>query len=127
MVTTCPPRFSILSVRIIAKRRQPALRIPLFSPALLADVAAGLYDGIPRAGGHAARVQVFENRDTEAFGDVEGRAVVEFAADASLPRLEPGEASLRSPSAVRSALAPGEDALCLALLDLDPLQARGQR
>jgi hypothetical protein len=92
-------------------------------PNLLADVAAGLYKGTPRAGGHATRVQALKYSDAEALGDVESSALVEVAPDARLPRLEPRDTGLRSPLSVRSTLTPGEDALCVALAGLDPPQA----
>jgi hypothetical protein len=96
-------------------------------PRLLADVATGFRDGAFRAGGHAARVQVFEHSDTKAFGDVERGPVVEVAADARLPGLEARDAGLGPASAVRSALSPGDGSLRPALASLEPLQARGHR
>lgn len=83
-------------------------------PRFLANIAAWSLDRAPRRGGHAARVQVFEHDDTVAAADIERSAVVEVAADAGLPCLEPGDAALRPLPALRSSLAASDDPLCLA-------------
>lgn len=90
----------------------------------LSDVAAGRPHAAGSRSSHVSGLKVFQHDYAEPLGNVDGSAMVEVTPDARLPSLETRDTGLSFAPPVRTALAPSNDPLCLALLGFNLVQAR---
>ena len=91
----------------------------------LPNIASGLRDGASRARGHTFGLQVFQNGDAEAIGDVERRSMMKVAADAGCASLHARYPLLCPLPPLRTSLAPTHYPLRCSLSGLNAIQAFG--